>query len=383
MNSPKRGAAYEAVRHVYRESPGRSWTRLNGALSGTLMAAIEAHLSILPDDFTAICEDFRGGYWMGDGGGSHLGERFYDAAVRLGHTPACIAFEKWAGRPPALWAEKVKTPERLRGGSEFTWEGLRVTVTSMKSEYLVACTYKLQGHHGHHGQDTLAEGHLDYIDGHYRPVEYLKRTRDGRMLVRFGAKVPHETAKVDRQFKIAYADLASKRKAYDAALKAAIKQIDSVEDAEQLVGLYDKLNALPRNTFRHFDIEAIGAAIKKKRESLKEADVRRVERISEAEALKEWIAGADIYRPFKSVALRVRGQYVETSTGQNVTLESAKKMLPWALAHRRKTTFGPITGQRIDMHEVRRTSPEGLVIGCTLIPWTEIDRLATILKVAA
>lgn len=370
MKTEKRSAAYEAVRHVYRESPGRSWTRLNGALSGTLMAAIEAHLSVLPDDFAGICDDFRGGYWMGNGGGSHLGERFYDAAVRLGHTPACIAFEKWAGRPAALWAENVKTPERLHVGSDFTWDGLRVTVTSMKSEYFMACTYKREENHG---RDTLKEGQLDYIDGHYRPIEYLKRTKDDRMLIRFGAKVAHETAKVDRQFKIAYADLAAKRKAYDVALKAAIKQIDSVENAEQLVGLYDRLNALPRNTFRHFDIEAIGAAVKNKRESLKGADVRRAERISEAEALKEWISGADIYRPFKSVALRVRDGRVETSTGQNVTLESAKKMLPWALAHQRK--FGTITGQHVDMHEVRRTSADGILIGCTLVPWGEVERL--------
>ena len=54
MKEVKRGAAYHAVRYLYDHSPGRSWQRLNWALSDTLKAAIGARLSFEIDDFAAM-----------------------------------------------------------------------------------------------------------------------------------------------------------------------------------------------------------------------------------------------------------------------------------------------------------------------------------------
>ena len=43
-----------------------------------------------------------GHYWMGNSEGSECGEGFYSHAVKVGHTPACISFEKYVGRARLL-----------------------------------------------------------------------------------------------------------------------------------------------------------------------------------------------------------------------------------------------------------------------------------------
>lgn len=378
-----RGDAYKAVQHVYRNSPGRSWTLLNGALSGTLMAAIEAHLSFLPDDFAAMCSDFNGGRWMGDGGGSHLGERFYVQAVRVGHTSACISFEKWAGRPAALWSEQVKTPERLHDGSDFTWEGTRVCVTSMMSGRLIACTYKREESSG---RDSLKEGNLDYVDGHYREVEYLKR-QDDKLLIRFGPPVPHETRTVARRFTITYETLSAKRRALDTARKDALKEITLAETTEALSAVAERLSSAS-GAYRHFDIEDFRKAIENRRGEFSERQndaQRKIDdekyRVHQAESLERWAAGEDIRGYWSVVRLRVKGKYVQTSTGQNATLESVRLILPMALRNRRKR--GQVITGKVDMHDIHAFTDAGVQVGCTLIPWPELERLAKALRAKA
>lgn len=221
---PAHGAAYEAVAHIYRNSPGRSWRRLNSALHDTLSAAITAHLPFMEHDFKAIRKDFSGGYWMGDGNGSAHGERYYTLAVECGHTGACIAFEKYAGRPAALWAEDVKTPMRLRVGSEFTWNRAVVTVTSMKTDHLVACTYGGHGYREH--SEEISVGDFECLaDRKYRQIEAVEHAGDG-VTLRFGPPIddPH-IRKVNSITKITYAELAAKRKAFGIAARNAMALI--------------------------------------------------------------------------------------------------------------------------------------------------------------
>lgn len=383
MKEAPRGDVYKAVAHVYQSSPGRSWTRLNGALSETLSAAITAHLSVLPDDFVAICNDFNGGYWMGDGAGSHLGERFYTLAVKCGHTPACISFEKWAGRPAALWCESVKTPERLRDGSDFTWEGLRVSVTSMKTDHLIACTYKREENYG---RDTLKEGHLDYIDGHYREVEYLKRDGDGRLLVRFGKTQNHETRTIARRFTIPYAAITERRRESDALRRAALRDISKTENPVGLSAIAARLSSALRGVYRHFDIEDFRKAIEAKRKEFSAAENEAQRKIDEnryyaeqAEKLERWAAGEKISGYWREVRLRINGDVVETSTGQTATLSGVKEILPAVIRHRHKR--GSVLGRKLDMHDIGVFSNSGVQVGCTLIPWVEIDGIAKTLGV--
>ncbi len=202
-----RGDAYAAVRHVYDKSPGRSWRRLNSALQDTLTAAITAHLSFLPDDVAAISRDMNGAYWMGDGAGSSLGERYYSLAVGCCHTPACISFERYAGRPAALWSEDNKTPQRLHVGSEFTWKARRLTVTSVKRDHLVACSYK--GVSGN--RDGLRIGQVENLgDLNYRQIEGIERKGDA-VTIRFSAPVENPySRRVEYVVKITFDELAAK-----------------------------------------------------------------------------------------------------------------------------------------------------------------------------
>lgn len=384
MKEIPRGDAYKAVAHVYRSSPGRSWNRLNGALSETLSAAIIAHLSVLPEDFSAIYKDFNGGYWMGDGAGGHLGERFYTLAVKCGHTPACISFEKWAGRPAALWCEIVKTPERLRDGSDFTWEGIRVSITSMKSDHLIACTYKREESNG---RDTLREGCLEYIDGHRREVEYLKRDGDGRLLIRFGKTQPHETRVVARRFTIPYATLLERRRESEALRRAALRDISKAETPAGLSAIAARLSSALRGVYRHFDIEDFRKAIDAKRKEFSAAENAEQRRIDEAkyrdrqaESLERWASGEKINGYWREVRLRINGDVIETSTGQTATLSGVKEVLPAVIKHRHKR--GAVLGRKLlDMHDTGAFSDSGVQVGCTLIPWPEIDRIAKTLGV--
>lgn len=256
MKQIHRGDAYHAVRLIYDQSPGRSWQRLNHALSATLGAAIFAHLSFERDDFRVMRAEMAGHYWMGNSCGSVCGEMFYGASVKAGHTPACISFEQYAGRPAALWPEKVKTPDRLCIGSEFTWEGLKVECTNLLTDKLIACHYQPGGSY----REELGVGSVSYFSGGYRTIKSLTKKPDGGVHVGFGPAGGYPKRTPSRIFKIAYTELAEKRKALDAARKKALAEITTAESVESLDVVLKRLNR-ERENHRPFDIEEFKTAI--------------------------------------------------------------------------------------------------------------------------
>jgi hypothetical protein len=143
---PERGPspAMTLMRTVWENRCGaneHSWRRVNSAMHSALMLAITSGLSFAPDDFKAIHDTMRGGYWMGDA------ENFFRVAVESNHTQACASFEAWEGRKPFLWEGK-----RLYVGATFTWEGEAVTVTSFSAkDSLCACSYKPRDSHDDYG----------------------------------------------------------------------------------------------------------------------------------------------------------------------------------------------------------------------------------------
>jgi hypothetical protein len=248
------GDAYRAVRMIYDNSPGRSWQRLNGALSGTLSAAITAHLSFLPGDFAAMRRDMMGHFWMGNSEGSICGERFYRHMVDVGHTPACISFEQYAERPPALWSEEVKTPERLCIGKKFTWDGLLVNVTNMTEKHLIACHYK----DGSYDHDKLSIGSVRYFHEGYRKIVEVEEGKQS-LRVKFSGVVPEPDRTPSRRFKIPYEELAAKRKEHDAAKKAAFAEF-AAADSEKGVAAIAKKVSEQKHLYRPFDIEELSKA---------------------------------------------------------------------------------------------------------------------------
>ncbi len=132
---------FNIIQQVLSNSPEASYVRLNGALRRILGDCISADLPFQPDTFRRIYNDLRGRWWFGDGGGSHVGEHFYSHAVAVNHASAYQSFEKFAGRPGVLWEENSGVTIRLTVGSEFTWHGYYVTVTSLRSDSI---PYKLR-----------------------------------------------------------------------------------------------------------------------------------------------------------------------------------------------------------------------------------------------
>jgi hypothetical protein len=266
------GNAYAAVRIIYDHSPGRSWQRLNGALRSTLQAAIVAHLSFKEGDFQAAYTNMCGHYWFGNSEGSEPGEMLYRLAVEVGHIPACISYEKFAGRPAALWAWSVKTPERLCIGSRFKWQGKEVTVTNMKADHLIACSYRQNL-----DWKNPRVGDFDHFSGGSREIKVLKKSGKG-LIVHFGPVVEYhrEDRKPEKIFKITYEDLSARRKEYDKARKAALALIEESKTPEQLKDIRGALDKLAiKGEYRPFDSEEIKAAMRATEEKIKSGNGER------------------------------------------------------------------------------------------------------------
>jgi hypothetical protein len=257
------GDTYAAVRMIYYKSPGRSWQRLNSALQDALTAAITAHLSFLPDDFGAIVRDMNGGYWMGRSVGSTCGERYYTLAVKMGHTPACVSFERYADRPAALWSEDVKTPSRLCIGSDLTWNGERLHVTNMKRSELIACAY------GPNEDDPLAAGCIRHFDDGYRIVERVRVVECDKLSLRLSAPVASPKRKARRIVHITYDQLTAARKAADTIRKRMLREIEATTK-EELRTVMERISA-ERKAYRRCDILDFQKAIQDRERALREA----------------------------------------------------------------------------------------------------------------
>ncbi len=115
-----------------------SWQRVNGAMGTALETAITAGLLFDEDDFSEIFNSMRGVYWFSKSDSHSYGERFYTIAINCGNSTAYKSFEAWKKRKPYIIDGK-----RLHKGHYFTWENLRVEVTSFSQDQscVTACHY--------------------------------------------------------------------------------------------------------------------------------------------------------------------------------------------------------------------------------------------------
>lgn len=103
-----------------------------------------------------------------------------------------------------------------------------------------------------------------------------------------------------------------------------------------------------------------------------------------ASLLPRWLAGEDVILPDIDTHVRLRaiGDRVQTTTGQEVTLNGVRKLLPF-LQQKRKVGWRPKPGEparKLDLHPLNGIDAGGVVIGCTRIVWSEVDRFAATLK---
>jgi len=365
---------------------GNSRERYRHGMFTALRNAVVSGMRFAPDDFSKMKNP---GSWCGDQGGEVLYALACGSDRLSDNTSAAIAMEKWFGRPAAIWAEKTKTPQRLYVGADFTWDGRVVKITSMDNERLVACTYTDE-----RDSRNCQVGDLDYFAGDYREILQRKDAENGSIFVQFGAaEKGRERRKVDKRYSIKFAEMAAARKAYDTRRKGYEKQIAEATTLSDLDAVATAATAEGRHAFRHFDIEMLREAIKVARARIKEsmteaehaAERERME-LSRGDDLKRWMAGEKVNRHFDVVRLRVKDGYVETSTGQHATVESARKAVIFIRLMRKKPAGWKSSGDpdspKVDLFDIVSISREGVQVGCTFVPMEEIDRITPMLKTA-
>lgn len=132
-----------------QKETNHSWLRLNQAMRGGLMLAVEAGLRFDLGDLNLCLKEFRAGYWFGENI-----EDFYRRAVCYGNASAWKCYEEYAGRKPFIVSgasvhanygggRMGEGISRLVEGAEFSWNGEKVKVTSFNDEAgsFVACSY--------------------------------------------------------------------------------------------------------------------------------------------------------------------------------------------------------------------------------------------------
>src|SRR5207253_434140 len=139
-----------------------------------------------------------------------------------GNLSAAISLESYLGRTPFIWAERTKSPGRLCVGSEFTWKGERLKVTSFddKAHTLTACSYTKD-----YDGDDEGVGNVVYFLGDYRTIEARTDYGDGSLVVRCSAKQDHEPRKIKKRFCITNEEMQTVRADYDARRRKHEKAI--------------------------------------------------------------------------------------------------------------------------------------------------------------
>lgn len=135
---------------------------------------------------------------------------------------------------------------------------------------------------------------------------------------------------------------------------------------------------------RYLKSEVQATILQQTREAqAKERDAQRArevkQREQEAEQLEKWRAGESMGRYFSAMALRVKGDVVQTSRGAEVPIIEAHKL--YRLLQTGKTLPSHIAAQSIEGHRVghftvSRLTETEIVIGCHTIPLAEIERIA-------
>lgn len=365
---------------MLHHSPERSYARLNPALRSTLADCISADLPFQPDTFQRIYNELRGSRWFGDGAGSAAGEGYYTVACACNHASACQSFERFAGRPGVLWEETNKQPERLHVGAQFTWHGRYLTVTSMRTDSLVACSYK-DTKYRHNGLQVGAE--VCYADPHV--ITHARR--DGAALVLRLVKAAKNTGSctVAARLTITYAEITEVRRTEARRVKAIVDQIAQCHPAKDGKQIQKAVNG---QKFRHFQLEIINAAYQKRVKELERSAAkkkqdgenrkrqRKLEELdrTEPDRVEAWRGGANgAWLHCRGTYLRLRCDQVDCSTGNSVSLTAVKRALPVVLARRKD--FGKLE-LPLDSYKVQALNESGVTVGCTDIPWPEVDRLA-------
>lgn len=359
-------------------SPEASYVRLNGALCGTLRDCINADLPFRRDTFSRIYKELRGGWWFGDGAGSAMGEHFYTLACSVNHASAYQSFEAFAGRPGVLWENDAGNPARLHVGAQFHWKGHYVTVTSMRADRLVACTYK-------GGDDKRNEGVRvgNIIGKHDKPFVVTASKKDGKAVVLRVAPTEKKgwNSEINRRFTISYAEIIEFRRTASARLKAVLKRIRECNPEQDREAIRKEVAAAH---FRHWELEQVNAAINEAFKAVFAAEAQARAVANRKADFAKWRAGkGEGFCPVDGIFLRLKNDRVECSNGNSVTRDAVARVMPLLLDRKTDAMKRPVAvGLPLDGYQVERLDRTGVKVGCTVVPWTEVEHVAKVLKAA-
>lgn len=383
----KQSPALAHVQHVWDNAMRGSFQRLNGAMHSALRNAVNGGMTFEPDDFRIMAKEIRLGCWIGEGGIDAMYSRACGGERGTDNPSAVAAIEKYLGRKPFIWAEETKTATRLHVGSRFTWKGELVTVTSFNDEAgtLTAVTYKREKDNDRRDPKV---GSVVYEMGEYRTLEAISKYTDGSFVVRFSDKLQYESEKIVRRFTVAADELKSVRADYDKLRKSIEKNIDGCETLRQLDAVAAEALSHGAAEFRHFDFEIIKEKFAEKREELNEAlsALWRLEYEQEQQKkvsadLERWANGEDVRAYFgDDIRIRVKGDFVEASNGNKVSIAAARSTIKFVCRHRAAGWHSNGQVHDVDAFKLRSVDASGVEIGCTRIPWSEVDRCAQLLK---
>lgn len=357
---------FNILEQMLSSSPEASYARLNPALRSTLSDCISADLPFQPDTFSRVYNELRGWRWFGDGAGSSVGEHYYTHAVENNHASAYQSFEQFAGRPAVLWEEDAKSPVRLHVGSRFTWRGYFVEVTSMRQDSLVACTYKDVRETGKGIEVGATIDDYSQRENKHWVITNSKRDGYATVLRVVKSKAVSGDRTVAKRFTITYAEMVEFRRTEKARLKKVLVKIASCNPEKNAKSLSKEIAA---ENFRHFQLEEINAAFAKRKDW-----------IANASRIEEWRNGVNgAWLEVKSILLRVKDDCVECSNGNRVSLAAVRRVLPIILD--RRSQAGNLS-LSLDGHTINSLNSVGVRVGCTLVPWSEVDLIAPKIKSA-
>lgn len=387
--SPALSHIVHISKHVKRSASGQ---KRGHALYAALANAIDCGLDFAKGDFVYLRDKLDLSSWIGESGIESMYSTACGGERASSNPSAALAIEHMLKREPFMWAEETRTTKRLHVDSRLTWKGVFVTVTSFddKEKTLTACSYKRERNDGEDGI-----GKRSYFKGNYHTLDALKQCADGSLIVRFSPPVEHEPEKVDRRFTITCAELTELRKDYDRRRRVHEKAIAAATTLDEVEVSRVRAAAEGREAYRHFDIEILSEAVARRKEEIEGAMDRAERELSQQEQnrrckeqhaanLEKWLAGEDV-RDFiysGDVRIRINGDYVETSNGNRVTIDAACATLAFVAKYRESGWAMNGRKHDVDAFKLERVGSEGIQIGCTFLPWSEVDRCAELLEVA-
>ena len=211
--------------------------------------------------------------------------------------------------------------------------------------------------------------HIIYCDDPSRPASHNLGIWEESVL-RMRGDFAQSTRKISAgNIAAAIYQLTSEALAYCEALKIAAPEWIKDNDAEKAARAYVSEAAKLRDAKR----------------AIKQAENNKIAALESADRLALWLTGENVNTngfQFSNTLLRIKGEQIETTRGAKIPVSDALKIYP--LLARTKRNGGKLEAglHNINLGAYRFNSFDGenLIVGCHVIAWDQIEKMAQELK---